>query len=126
MGRPKGSKTKDQLDPGSILSTSRNGRKVVAPAESPEPPPSKVERTTRKNFRDCNYWKSKIGTPIESIPPTKLPKNKVILQRFIDLRHKNPKVKVSVLVCMLYDEVSAIWSKARIPVKEELQCKLKI
>ena len=138
MARPKGSKTKDQLDPGNILSTSRKGRTgsrseatPATPNSAPPPsgsktPSSKVERNTRKNYRDSNFWTNKIGPAIESIPQTKLPKNKVILQRFLDLRSKNPNTKVWVLVGMLYDEVSAIWMKARIPTKGELQCKIKI
>ena len=95
MGRPKGSKTKDQLDPANLLESKRpafdknqnidEGRKfdenqnIAGPA-----PPSKKKKpsvVTRKRSRGVQFWKDVVGPPMEFFPRTKLPQNKAVIQR---------------------------------------------
>ena len=104
MGRPKGSKTKDQLDPANLLESKRpafdknqnidEGRKfdenqnIAGPA-----PPSKKKKpsvVTRKRSRGVQFWKDVVGPPMEFFPRTKLPQNKAVIQRYLSLRRELP------------------------------------
>ena len=127
MGRPKGSNSKPLLDEGNIIPEKKRVTDENANVlESIPPPPKKADNpvmSTRKKFLDCQIWNNLVGSPPEILPQTKLPKNKVILQRYLSLRSQYPTDKVSSLVSILYTEVTDIWRLARIHTLEEKKCK---
>ena len=128
MGRPKGSKSKDKLDPINILPSKRSVTDENHNPLSTQPPPKKLKpaRKTRGNFKDCQVWNELAGSPIDHFPVTKLPKNKVVIQRYLSLRNEMPTEQIFVLVNTLFTEVAGIWQSARIPTLPEKLCKKKI
>ena len=127
MGSPKGSNSKPLLDEGNIIPEKKRVTDENANVlESIPPPPKKADNpvmSTRKKFLDCQIWNNLVGSPLEILPQTKLPQNKVILQRYLSLRSQYPTDKVSSLVSILYTEVTDIWRLARIHTLEEKKCK---
>ena len=109
MGRPKGSQSKPRLDSSNILEPVLDVNQNVS--VKPEPPPIKTKKSsagTRRRSRDVQFWKDLVGPPIEFFPQTKLPQNKVVLQRYLSLRKELPACeKVSSLVNIIYTIVSA-------------------
>ena len=79
MGRPKGSKSKNQLDSTNIIETikpvnNENDNFLVSPATHSKKLKTSVE--TRKKSKDCHFWNDLVGPPIEFFPKTKLPKTR--------------------------------------------------
>ena len=84
MGRPQGSKSKNQLDHSNIILpvTDENENVVITP-------PSKKKKSsvgTRKKSRKVQFWKDLVGPPLEFFP-----QNKVILQKYLSQRQNLPK-----------------------------------
>ena len=126
MGRPKGSQSKPRLDSSNILEPVLDVNQNVS--VKPEPPPIKTKKSsagTRRRSRDVQFWKDLVGPPIEFFPQTKLPQNKVVLQRYLSLRKELPACeKVSSLVNIIYTElVTEVWKPARIFTDSERKCK---
>ena len=126
MGRPKGSKSKPTLDSSNIIQPVLDENQNVS--EKTEPPPIKTKKSaagTRKRSRDVQIWKDLVGPPLEFFPPTKLPQNKVVLQRYLCLRKEHPPCeRVSSLVNIIYTElVTEVWKPARIFTDSEKKCK---
>ena len=83
MVRPKGSKSKNLLDTANILPSKEKEPDIVT-QESPPSAAKKIKKTyTRQKFRKFKTWDDFVGPPLESFPRTKLPTNRVILQRFL-------------------------------------------
>lgn len=145
MGRPKGSKTKNQLDPANILEPQRpvsdenqnidenqnvNENRNIDENQNiarPAPPPKKKKPSvvTRRRSRDVQFWKDIVGPPVEFFPRTKLPQNKVVIQRYLSLRQElPPNEKISDIVHIIYTElVTEVWKPARIFTDNEKKCK---
>ena len=128
MGRPKGSKSKERLDPSAIIEPRKrtNDENFNPIPKQPPPKKPKLAIKTRKNFQDSKVWNDLAGIPIDLFPLTKLPKNKVVLQRYLSLRREFPKKKTFLLVNILHSEVKEIWKAARIPTLSDKLCKMKI
>ena len=94
MGRPKGSNSKPLLYEGNIVHEKKRVTDENANVlESIPPPPNKANNpvmSTRKKFLDCQMWNNLVGSPLDILPQTKLPKNKVILQRYLSLKKPVP------------------------------------
>ena len=139
MGRPKGSKTKNQLDPANILEPTRrvidenqNIDKNSSVDENQNiagtaPPPKKKKPSvvTRRRSRDVQYWKDVVGPPMEFFPRTKLPQNKAVIQRYFSLRQELPPTqRICDIVNIIYTElVTEVWKPARIFTDKEYKCK---
>ena len=118
MGRPQGSKSKNQLDHSNIILpvTDENENVVITP-------PSKKKKSsvgTRKKSRKVQFWKDLVGPPLEFFP-----QNKVILQKYLSLRQNLPKEqRISDIVTVIYTElVTEVWKPARIATVGERKCK---
>ena len=128
MGRPKGSKTKPQLNTDNII---KSGDKENDENENPRPakePPSRLKsamgtRGANRNKSNKIYF-DLVGPPIAFFPKTKLPQNKVVLQRYLHFREQYPTEKQHKLVNILYKElVTELWKPARIFTMTERECK---
>ena len=128
MGRPKGAKSKERLDPSAIIEPRKrtNDENFNPIPKQPAPKKPKLAIKTRKNFKDSKVWNDLAGVPIDLFPLTKLPKNKVVLQRYLSLRREFPKKKTFLMVNLLHSEVKEIWKAARIPTLSDKLCKMKI
>ena len=128
ISRPKGSKSKERLDP-SVIIEPRKRKNDENSNPIPNQPPAKKPKLaikTRKNFQDSKVWNDLAGIPIDFFPLTKLPKNRVVLQRYLSLRRAFPKKQTFLLVNTLHSEVKEIWKAARIPTLSDKLCKKKI
>ena len=130
MGRPKGSKTKSHLDSNNIIQSSKeendeNDNPIKVHNLPCKPKPTLGTRGA-KISKTSKVYHDLVGTPIDFFPQSKLPQNKVVLQRYLSLREKCPKEKLYMLVNTLYNElVTDIWKPARIFTMNEGQCKTK-
>ena len=127
MGRPKGSKSNPQLDPSNIIQS--KNREDSQSASTSQPVKQKTSIGTRgaKKSKTSQVYNDLVGNPIEFLPKSKLPQNKVVLQRYISLREKFPKQNINMLVDILYSElVTGIWQPARIFTVTEKDCKKRI
>ena len=59
------------------------------------------------------YLTVKCGSPFDFIPVSKLPKNKVVLQRYLSLKNEIYKEKIDILVNILHAEATGIWMSTR-------------
>ena len=117
MGRPKGSKSKSSLDPSNIVESrgflDENRNSLKAPAKV------KHDKGTKRDIRSKSekFWSSIVGSPLDFLPPSKLPQNKAVIRRYIAMgKELPPKTKQYILVDMLYKEVvNGTWVPARIP-----------
>ena len=81
-----------------------------------------------EELREVNLCKSIMtwfGSPIGFFPPSKLPQNKVVLQRYMHLREEHGNmVKQHKLVNILYTELlTEVWKPARIFTLGDKECK---
>ena len=120
-GRPKVGSLLDQKNiiPGVKRGTDQNDNVLV----SPQTKKQRIAVNTRKKFLDSQFWNDLVGSPIDMFPKTKLPQNKVVLQRFLSLREGSPRENLNVLVNTLYWEMAEIWDSARIFTVGEKQSK---
>ena len=131
MGRPKGSKTKSHLDSNNIIQSSKeesdeNDNPIKVHNLPCKPKPTLGTRGA-KISKTSKVYHDLVGTPIDFFPQSKLPQNKVVLQRYLSLREKSPTEMLYMLVNTLYNElVTDIWKPARIFTMNEGQCKKKI
>ena len=128
MGRPRGSQTKPQLNPADIIepeSRKKDENQNNLPASaSAQTQKIKVGTRNAKKSKTRQIYADLVGPPIDLFPPTKLPQNKVVLQRYLALREKHPKEKISALVNILHNEiVTGIWVPARIFTEPDKLCK---
>ena len=90
MGRPKGSKTQNQLDTANIVPPkNRKNDENANPLPTSDPtkkPKSTME--TRKKTNTDKVWHELVGSPIGWFPKTKLPQNRAVLRRFMSLREQ--------------------------------------
>ena len=129
MGRPKGSKSKPLLDPENILPRRRQNDENENPIDGSLAAKPKIKKVmkTRKKSQNIQAYTNLVGPAIEFFPKSKLPQNKVVLQRYMGLRDKLPKEKLSTLVNILYREmVQDTWVPARIPTDTKTVCKYTI
>ena len=127
-GRPKGAKSKPKVSPENILPSKTVNDENANPI--PGSLPKKVKKSgarTAKKSADLQLYAHLVGPNIDFFPKSKLPQNKVVIQRFQALRDKLPKEKLSMLVNTLYEEVvNQIWIPARIFAEKEKVCKYRI
>ena len=128
MGRPKGSKTKPQLNTNNIIKSGDKENDENENPRSAKEPPGRLK--TAIGTRGANKNKSNqiyldlVGPPIAFFPKTKLPQNKVVLQRYLHLREQYPTEKQHMLVNIMYKEVvTELWKPARIFTRTERECK---
>ena len=130
MGRPKGSKSKPLLDPENILpkrQTENDENENPIEGSVPTKTKKKTGIKTRNKSQNIQAYTNLVGPAIEFFPKSKLPQNKVLLQRYMGLRDKFPKEKLSTLVNILYMEmVQDTWVPARIPTDTKAVCKYTI
>ena len=89
MGRPKGSKSKSIPDPANILPSKNNNDENANPI--PVSLPKKIKKSCNRTFRksaDIQAYAHLVGPAIDFFPKSKLPQNKVVLQRYHALRDK--------------------------------------
>lgn len=67
-------------------------------------------------------WLEVIGPSLDSLPTSKLPLVRSILQRYRALRIKDETAKENDLAKDIATEVTEIWKKARIPTAETRSC----
>ena len=127
MGRPKGSKSRDILDPGNIIPSRRSEEPMQESSLSNSTESLKKSKKskakTRQNFKDSTSFNNLVGPKIEAFPHTKLPKNKLILQRYMSLRDQFCNKTVTALISIIFSELCEIWNLSRIPMKPERACK---
>ena len=130
MGRPKGSKTKPMLDENNIIQSNNKENDENGNGSPPKQAPASKSKSviaTRgaKNCKPLQVYHDLVGPPVSFFPPSKLPQNKVVLQRYLQLREEHGKrVKQYKLVNILYTElINDVWKPARIFTQEDKKCK---
>ena len=68
-----------------------------------------------RSGEQAQIWDDIIGPSISVIPGHQLPQVKTVLQRYRSLRIENPKEKIYTLASHIAEEVTAIWTRGRIP-----------
>ena len=129
MGRPKRSKSKPLLDQQNILPKRNQNYENENPIDGSLPTKSKKKNgiKTRNKSQNIQAYTNLVGSAIEFFPKSKLPQNKVVLQRYMGLRDKFPKEKLSTLVNILYKEMlQDTWVPARISTDTKDVCKYTI
>ena len=93
MGRPKGSKSKPLLDPENILPRRRQNDENENPIDGSLAAKPKIKKVmkTRKKSQNIQAYTNLVGPAIEFFPKSKLPQNKVLLQRYMGLRAESRK-----------------------------------
>ena len=128
MVRPKGSKSRPQLNPANIIEP-KNRQKDVNDNNVVNSAPTKTKKLpvgtrTRPKSKTKQIYTDLVGPPIDLFPKTKLPQNKIVLQRYQSLRNQYPKKKICDLVSILYDEiVTGVWVPARVFTEPKKLCK---
>ena len=129
MGRPKGSKTKPPLDANNIIQSSNkenevNGNQGSAKQSLPARPKSSIGTRGAKKGKTSKIYNDLVGPGIGFLPKSKLPQNKVVLQRYLSLREEyGTREKQCRLVNILYSELISVWKPARIFTQPERKCK---
>jgi hypothetical protein len=93
MGRPKGSKSKERLDPSAIIEPRKRSNDENSNPIPKQPPPKKPRLAikTRKNFQDSKVWNDLAGVPIDLFPLTKLPKKQSCPPKVLVPKERIPK-----------------------------------
>jgi hypothetical protein len=130
MGRLKGSQTKPRLDPNNIIESSNkdndeNANPVTTQKSLPPHGRSKAVVSTRgaKKGKASQVYNDLVGPAIGFFPQSKLPQNKVVLQRYLSLKEHGTMVKQFKLVNILYSELINVWKPARIFTLPDKKCK---
>jgi hypothetical protein len=129
MGRPKGAKTKPMLDEKNIIQSNNkeideNGN-TSPPKQAPGRSKSAIGTRGAKKSKPLQVYHDLVGPHIGFFPPSKLPQNKVVLQRYMHLREQHGNmVKQQKLVNILYTELlTEVWKSARIFPLGDKECK---
>ena len=93
MGRPKGSKSKPLLDANNIIQSSNKENDVndnlgSAKQSPPTRPKSSIGTRREKKGETSKIYNDLVGPGIGFLPQSKLPQNKVVLQRYLSLREE--------------------------------------
>ena len=70
----------------------------------------------KRSGESAQRWDETIGPSISVIPANQLPQVKTVLQRYRSLRINQPLEKTFTLASKIAEEVTDIWTRARIPV----------
>ena len=69
----------------------------------------------KRSGKQAQTWEDTIGPSISVLPGHQLPQIKTVLQRYRALRIELPKEKTYKLASNIAEEVTAIWTRARVP-----------
>ena len=82
-----------------------------------------VSTLQRRSSEMSKFYDAHLGPALEKFNPSKLPMKRTILQRYRDLRAKQPTVSQHIIVGTISSEIYSLWERSAIPCKSLKHCK---
>ena len=125
MGRPCGSRSQPRVSSSNILTSDRRPKNFAASKKQLSPQAKNVK--TRKAALLRHRKDDMVGPSITFFPFTKLPKNRVVIQRYFWYREENKSMKTESIAHKISEElVELLWKPSGLPVVSRRICKGKV